>query len=72
MREREDQNRKIEESKTMKSEEARVSRTVQQSKVELEKHIENLVREREDQNRKIEESKTMKSEEARVSNLRLS
>ena len=42
---------------------------LQQSKVELEKHIEKLVREREDLNRKIEESKTMKSEEARVSRI---
>lgn len=39
---------------------------LQQSRVELEKHIEKLVKEREVLNRKIEESKTMKSEEARV------
>ena len=42
---------------------------VQQSRVELEKHVEKLVREREELNRKIEESKTMKSEEARVSTI---
>ena len=40
---------------------------LQQSRVELEKHIEKLVKEREELNKKIEESKTLKSEEARVS-----
>ena len=39
---------------------------LQESRVELEKHIEKLVKEREELNKKIEESKTMKSEEARV------
>ena len=40
---------------------------LQQSRGELEKHIEKLVKEREELNRKVEESKTMKSEEAKVS-----
>ena len=39
---------------------------LQQSRVELEKHVEKLVLEREHLNKKLAQSKTMKSEEARV------
>ena len=44
---------------------------LQQSRVEMEKHVEKLVMEREELKRKLDDSKTMKSEEARVRNASL-